>query len=77
MLAEIPPDVQKVLEEMALEEEEPDEDTLEVLEDIWLKAGEMGERKYIFTHNVVYEDSSVNEQNTTLINVFTAIINSI
>lgn len=41
-LDEIPPDVQKVLEEMALEEEVPDEDTLEVLEDIWLKAGEIG-----------------------------------
>jgi hypothetical protein len=41
-LDEIPPDVQKVLEEMDLEEEVPDEDTLEVLEDIWLKAGEIG-----------------------------------
>jgi jumonji domain-containing protein 2 len=41
-LDEIPPDVRKVLEEMALEEDEPDEDTLEVLEDIWLKAGEIG-----------------------------------
>ncbi|XP_069693616.1 lysine-specific demethylase 4C-like isoform X5 [Periplaneta americana] len=40
-IGDIPPDVQKVLEEMDLEEEEPDEDTLEVLEDIWLKAGEI------------------------------------
>jgi hypothetical protein len=44
-LDEIPPDVQKVLEEMDLEEEVPDEDTLEVLEDIWLKAGEIGKCK--------------------------------
>jgi hypothetical protein len=48
-LSEIPPDVQKVLEEMDLEEEEPDEDTLEVLEHIWQKAGEMGESKCIST----------------------------
>jgi jumonji domain-containing protein 2 len=54
-LDEIPPDVQKVLEEMDLEEEEPDEDTLEVLEDIWLKAGEIGESKCIFTLKGSYE----------------------
>lgn len=45
--ADIPPDVKKVLLEFELEEqeeqlEEPDEQQLEVLEDIWLKAGEMG-----------------------------------
>lgn len=73
-LAEIPPDVQKVLEEMELEEEAPDEDTLEVLEDIWLKAGEMGERKYIlalmiFCMYVVYENFSVNWKNAILINL--------
>ena len=45
-LGEIPPDVQKVLEEIDLEDEAPDENTLEVLEDIWLKAGEMGRSKY-------------------------------
>jgi len=37
--------VQKVLEEIDLEDEAPDENTLEVLEDIWLKAGEMGRSK--------------------------------
>lgn len=46
-LGEIPPDVQKVLEEIDLEDEAPDENTLEVLEDIWLKAGEMGRCKLI------------------------------
>jgi hypothetical protein len=44
-LGEIPPDVQKVLEEIDLEDEAPDENTLEALEDIWLKAGEMGRSK--------------------------------
>ncbi|XP_046683412.1 lysine-specific demethylase 4A-like isoform X2 [Homalodisca vitripennis] len=38
---EIPPDVKKVMDELELEEEIPDEQQLEVLEDIWLKAGEM------------------------------------
>lgn len=38
--------MQKVLEEIDLEDEAPDENTLEVLEDIWLKAGEMGRSKY-------------------------------
>lgn len=37
--------MQKVLEEIDLEDEAPDENTLEVLEDIWLKAGEMGRSK--------------------------------
>lgn len=45
-LGEIPPDVQKVLEEIDLEDEAPDENTLAALEDIWLKAGEMGRSKY-------------------------------
>lgn len=40
---EIPPEVKKVMEEMELEEEMPDEQQLEALEDIWLKAGELGE----------------------------------
>lgn len=40
---EIPPEVKKVMEEMELEEEVPDEQQLEALEDIWLKAGELGE----------------------------------
>ncbi|XP_076623452.1 lysine-specific demethylase 4C isoform X1 [Colletes latitarsis] len=40
---DIPPDVKKVLQDLELEEveEQPDEQQLEVLEDIWLKAGEM------------------------------------
>lgn len=41
---DIPPDVKKVLQDLELEEieEPPDEQQMEVLEDIWLKAGEMG-----------------------------------
>jgi hypothetical protein len=47
--------VQKVLEEIDLEDEAPDENTLEALEDIWLKAGEMGRSKYaIFAR--IYND---------------------
>ncbi|XP_017761508.1 PREDICTED: lysine-specific demethylase 4C isoform X1 [Eufriesea mexicana] len=40
---DIPPDVKKVLQDLELEEveDQPDEQQLEVLEDIWLKAGEM------------------------------------
>lgn len=42
--ADIPPDVKKVLQDLEMEEieEPPDEQQMEVLEDIWLKAGEMG-----------------------------------
>ncbi|XP_032665564.1 lysine-specific demethylase 4C-like isoform X2 [Odontomachus brunneus] len=41
--ADIPPDVKKVLQDLEMEEieEPPDEQQMEVLEDIWLKAGEM------------------------------------
>ncbi|XP_012165307.3 lysine-specific demethylase 4C [Bombus terrestris] len=41
--SDIPPDVKKVLQDLELEEayDQPDEQQLEVLEDIWLKAGEM------------------------------------
>ncbi|KAK2585911.1 hypothetical protein KPH14_010495 [Odynerus spinipes] len=41
--SDIPPDVKKVLQDLELEETDdpPDEQQLEVLEDIWLKAGEM------------------------------------
>lgn len=41
---DIPPDVKKVLQDIEFDEieEPPDEQQLEVLEDIWLKAGEMG-----------------------------------
>lgn len=41
---DIPADVKKVLQEMEEEhlDDQPDEQQLEVLEDIWLKAGEMG-----------------------------------
>jgi hypothetical protein len=44
-LGKMPPDVQKFVKEIDLEGEAPDENTLEVLEDIWLKAGEMGRSK--------------------------------
>ncbi|XP_011498007.1 PREDICTED: lysine-specific demethylase 4C-like isoform X2 [Ceratosolen solmsi marchali] len=46
---DIPPDVKKALQDLEMEEtdehveEQPDEQQLEVLEDIWLKAGEMAE----------------------------------
>ncbi|XP_077271581.1 lysine-specific demethylase 4C isoform X4 [Temnothorax americanus] len=41
--ADIPPDVKKALQDLEFDEveEAPDEQQLEVLEDIWLKAGEM------------------------------------
>ncbi|XP_044577206.1 lysine-specific demethylase 4C-like isoform X2 [Cotesia glomerata] len=38
---DIPADVKKVLQDLELEEDVPDEQQLEVLEDIWLKAGEL------------------------------------
>lgn len=45
-LSDIPPDVKKVLHDLEFEEEPPfeppDEQQLEVLEDIWLKADEIG-----------------------------------
>jgi jumonji domain-containing protein 2 len=50
--SDIPPDVKKVLQDLEMEEtddhldEQPDEQQLEVLEDIWLKAGEMGKILY-------------------------------
>lgn len=52
---DIPPDVKKVLQDLELEEvdDQPDEQQLEVLEDIWLKAGEMG-KDYIFVFQYVY-----------------------
>lgn len=45
--ADIPPDIKKALQDLEFEEieepiDEPDEQQLQVLEDIWLKAGEMG-----------------------------------
>lgn len=47
--ADIPPDIKKALQDLEFEEiEEPDEQQLQVLEDIWLKAGEMGKILYIF-----------------------------
>ena len=48
---EIPPDVKKVIDEIELEEEDdiPDEDTLEAMEDIWFKAGEMSK---LILHNL-------------------------
>lgn len=50
--ADIPPDIKRALQDLELEEieepiEEPDEQQLQVLEDIWLKAGEMGKIFYI------------------------------
>lgn len=48
--ADIPPDIKKALQDLEFDEmeEPPDEQQLEVLEDIWLKAGEMGKTSYIF-----------------------------
>jgi len=45
--ADIPPDVKKALQELDEIEEPPDEQQLEVLEDIWLKAGEMGKTFFV------------------------------
>lgn len=48
---DIPANVKKAIEDIELEEmmeEPPDEQQLEVLEDIWLKAEEMGKTSYIF-----------------------------
>ncbi|CAB0003290.1 unnamed protein product [Nesidiocoris tenuis] len=44
--SEIPSEVQKVLDEIDDEEDDevPDEEQIQMLEDIWLKAGEMGEK---------------------------------
>ncbi|XP_015122573.1 lysine-specific demethylase 4A isoform X2 [Diachasma alloeum] len=39
--ADIPPEVKKAIQDLDLEEDQPDEQQLEVLEDIWLKAGEL------------------------------------
>ena len=44
---EIPTELKRVLEELELEEESPDEEQIQVLEDIWLKAGEIGMKKSI------------------------------
>lgn len=46
---DIPPDIKKALQDLEFDEmeEPPDEQQLEVLEDIWLKAGEMG-KIYIY-----------------------------
>lgn len=51
--ADIPPDVKKALQDLDFDELEdpPDEQQLEVLEDIWLKAGEMGKN---FLHFCYY-----------------------
>lgn len=49
--ADIPADVKKAIQDLEYEEVEdvvPDEQQMEVLEDIWLKAGEMGKIFYIF-----------------------------
>lgn len=45
---DIPPDVKQALQDLEFDEveEPPDEQQLEVLEDIWLKAGEMGKFVY-------------------------------
>lgn len=53
--ADIPPDIKKALQDLEFEEmeEPPDEQQLEVLEDIWLKAGEMGKTLYIFIFVVI------------------------
>lgn len=41
-VVEIPNEVKRVLEELEMEEDSPDEEQIQVLEDIWLKAGEIG-----------------------------------
>lgn len=53
--ADIPPDVKKVLQDLEMEdiEEPPDEQQMEVLEDIWLKAGEMGKILYNFIFTII------------------------
>lgn len=38
---DIPSDVRAVLQELEQEEAEPDEEQLQYLEDVWLKAGEI------------------------------------
>ncbi|OXU30586.1 hypothetical protein TSAR_010232 [Trichomalopsis sarcophagae] len=57
---DIPPDVKKVLQEMEEEhlDDQPDEQQLEVLEDIWLKAGEMD-----LTEANVYDDGYNKKKN--------------
>lgn len=39
--SEIPNEVKRVIEELELEDDSPDEEQIQVLEDIWLKAGEI------------------------------------
>nr|CAD7595493.1 unnamed protein product [Timema genevievae] len=52
---DIPNDVQQVLEEIDMEEEEqPDENTLEALGDIWLKAGELDDEEKKLLENYLY-----------------------
>lgn len=48
--ADIPADVKKAIKDLEYEEVEdaPDEQQMEVLEDIWLKAGEMGKTLYFY-----------------------------
>jgi len=54
--ADIPADVKKAIQDLEYEEVEdvPDEQQMEVLEDIWLKAGEMGKTFYIFIFIYLY-----------------------
>lgn len=40
---ELPEDVKKAIEDIEVEDEIPDEQQWQVLEDIWLKAGEIGQ----------------------------------
>jgi len=56
--ADIPPEVKKALQDLEYEEmdEPPDEQQLEVLEDIWLKAGEMGKMLYLFILYIFISD---------------------
>lgn len=48
---DIPADVKAVMEDIEMEEEVPDDEQWQVLEDIWLKAGEMGEGLILFNSN--------------------------
>lgn len=63
---DIPLEVKRVMDELDLEDEAPDEEQLEALEDIWLKAGEMGKSppplpiKTVFLPSFVFYSATYN-----------------